>query len=289
MMLDRSAWQGSWRNWRSHLPATLSIAVAFICLAGALLLLTNLSAIERRYANLGRASVYLKTEATSAEVAELEQALLRAPYVESFRIISPEDARKEVLQASGADTALAGIGAGVFGYVIDLHFAQGANAQAVEAARASLTKIPYVDAVDTYENWSAQLESLMRSGAGVTAVLLLLVLGATLSVVGSTMRSILARRAVEVDVLRLVGADRRFIEKPFLIGGALQGAGGATLALLITAGAYAIAHSQVGPDLLAIMGGPPVFLPWHWVTGFIAIGAVLGALSGQLSVRKSTT
>ena len=55
------------RTWRAggaivrlHLLSVFSLAVAFVCLAAALLVVTNLAAVRDRWSRAGRATVYLR-------------------------------------------------------------------------------------------------------------------------------------------------------------------------------------------------------------------------------------
>ena len=56
--------RGMVREWRLHALSVFSLAVAFVCLGAALLVVTNLRAVEERWAHAGRASIYLKDGAT---------------------------------------------------------------------------------------------------------------------------------------------------------------------------------------------------------------------------------
>ena len=55
---------GTWRagrsNWRLQALSIFSLAVAFVCLASALLVVTNLSSVRDRWSRAGRATVYLR-------------------------------------------------------------------------------------------------------------------------------------------------------------------------------------------------------------------------------------
>ncbi len=61
----RRARRGMLREWRLQALSVFSLAVAFVCLGAALLVLTNLRAIEERWAHAGRASIYLKDNAAA--------------------------------------------------------------------------------------------------------------------------------------------------------------------------------------------------------------------------------
>ena len=74
----RRARRGMLREWRLHALSVFSLAVAFVCLGAALLVLTNLRAIEERWAHAGRASIYLKDNAQAQDVESLKLALTTA-------------------------------------------------------------------------------------------------------------------------------------------------------------------------------------------------------------------
>src|SRR3954462_2507280 len=91
----RRARRGMLREWRLQALSVFSLAVAFVCLGAALLVLTNLRAIEERWAHAGRASIYLKDNAAAQDVEQLKAALGSVPIVTSVRYVSASQARAE--------------------------------------------------------------------------------------------------------------------------------------------------------------------------------------------------
>src|SRR5579863_7767211 len=89
----RRARRGMMREWRLHALSVFSLAVAFVCLGAALLVVANLRAAEERWARAGRASVYLKDSASPEEVEALRGALARVVGVTGVHYISSGDAR----------------------------------------------------------------------------------------------------------------------------------------------------------------------------------------------------
>src|SRR6185295_1539915 len=91
----RRARRGMLREWRLHALSVFSLAVAFVCLGAALLVVTNLRSIEDRWAHAGRASIYLKDNASQAEVDSFKVALQNVPGVTQVRYVSSGQARAE--------------------------------------------------------------------------------------------------------------------------------------------------------------------------------------------------
>src|SRR5271170_3256966 len=98
----RRARRGMLREWRLHALSVFSLAVAFVCLGAALLVVTNLRAIEERWAHAGRASIYLKDAATQQDVDLFKNALSRVAGVTNVRYVSSGQARSEFGEQEGA-------------------------------------------------------------------------------------------------------------------------------------------------------------------------------------------
>ena len=93
----KRAFRGAKNDWRLHALSVFSVAVAFVCLAAALLLVVNVGKIRARWAESGRASVYLRKNATAEQVAQIERALKQSDGVTAVRVVSSEDARRELI------------------------------------------------------------------------------------------------------------------------------------------------------------------------------------------------
>ena len=117
--------------------------------------------------------------------------------------------------------------------------------------------------------------------------LALIVFGAVVSVVASTMRLLLEKRRLEVEVLRLVGATTRFVCRPFVVEGAMQGAAGAGVAIALLGVLYTLVRGKFDAQLGVLLGIQPAFLPWQAVLGMLGVGALLGSMTAYMSLRKA--
>ncbi len=283
----RRARRGMVREWRLHALSVFSLAVAFVCLGAALLVVTNLRAVEDRWAHAGRASVYLKEGATQDDVDALRAALARVPGVNGVHYVSSGDARTEFGQRElGANAALAALPVEAFPASIELDVAPDMPDADLADMVGKMKALPSVDDVETYQSWTERLARLVRGGVAASALLALVVLTAVLAVVGSTMRLALQRRRMEVEVLKLVGATDGFVKKPFVIEGSLQGALGATGAIALLAVLFLLVRGRLDGELANLVGVEPTFLPWSIALGMIALGALLGATAALASLRK---
>ena len=282
------AWRGGRADWKLHALSGFSLAVAFVCLASALLVVFNLDAVRQRWARAGRASVYLRDGSTPQMVSELRSALDKTPGVTSVKYVSQEDARQEVVGAS-SDPALAALPAEAFPASLEVDMASTVSDVDLGAIKANLKQIPAVESVETYDQYTGKLQGLMHAGVIASLVLALVVLAAVVSVVASTVRLALQRRCIEVEVLRLVGATEQYVRRPFVVEGCALGAGGAALAVGLLGLMYLIVRVHVADVISLMLGVQPTFLPWYAVAGLIGLGAFLGATASHFSLRRMVT
>ena len=280
---------GTWRAGRSslrvHALSIFSLAVAFVCLAASLLVVTNLAAVRDRWSRAGRATIYLRDGTTEAQVADLTRALEATEGVKRVRMVTSADARREVVSDDG-DSALAALPPAAFPASLEVGFSDDVeDAQLVNVA-TKLRALPPVETVETYQRWTERLSSLLGGGVTASACLAIIVLCAVVSVIWSTMRLLLQRRKIEVEVLKLVGATNAFVRRPFVLEGAAQGAAGALGALLILGVLFLIVRGRFDHELVNLFGVSPSFLPWPVSLGMVALGGSLGAGTAMVSLRK---
>lgn len=273
------------REWRLHALSMFSLAVAFVCLGSALLVVVNLRNIEQRWAHAGRASVYLKDNAPQADIDSVVAALERTPGVIKARYVSSGQARAD-LAKDGEQGELLQLPPEAFPAAIEVEVAPDMTDAELTDTQAKLKQLPNVEDVETYQTWTERLSKLVRGGVAASVLLALVVFASVLAVVGSTIRMALARRKTEVEVLRLVGATDGFVKSPFILEGSVQGAVGASIAVGLLGGLFMMLRGRLDVELALMLGIEPTFLPWQVALGMIAVGALLGAIAAALGLRK---
>ena len=282
--------RGMLREWRLHALSVFSLAVAFVCLGAALLVVTNLQAIQERWAHAGRASIYLKDSASQLDIDAFKAALMRVPGVTNVRYVSSGQARAEFgVQEVSNHAELAALPVEAFPASIEVDVRPDMPDAELSAIVAKIRQLPAVDDVETYQAWTERLSRLVKGGVGAAAVLAVVVFAAVLAVVGSTIRLALQRRRTEVEVLRLVGATDAFVKGPFVLEGSAQGATGAAFAIALLGALFLIVRGRLDGELAALIGVEPTFLPWHVAAQLVGLGALLGAAAAAVGLRKLVT
>lgn len=286
----RRARRGMLREWRLHALSVFSLAVAFVCLGASLLVLTNLRAIEQRWARAGRASIYLRDDAPPEDVDALKAALAEVPGVTGVRYVSPAQALAEFgrVEAQGK-SELASLPVEAFPASLEIEVRPDLSDADLEDIVGKLRMLPAVDDVETYQAWTERLSRLVRGGVAAAALLALVVFASVLAVVGSTIRLALQRRRTEVEVLKLVGATDRFIKGPFLVEGMSQGALGALGAIGLLGALFMLVRGRLDAELASLIGIEPSFLPWHVAGGLVVVGMLLGMVAALLGLRRLVT
>jgi len=279
------AWRGTKSDWRLHSLSVFSVAVAFVCLGSALLVVVNVSHVRDRWASTGRASVYLKKGAERDQIANIERALRASAGVTDVKYVSSEDARHD-MTGQNDDPIVDALPTEAFPASIEVKIESDLAASRLEQLASQLGALPAVERVETYAAWSDRLAALLAGGVTASGLLAFVVLAAVVSVVSSTMRLALQRRRIEVEVLKLVGATDDYVRRPYVVEGAIQGAVGAILALVLLAALFAIVQSRFDASFATLIGMTPSFLPWSVALALVVSGGALGALAALLSVRR---
>ncbi len=283
----RRARRGMLREWRLHALSVFSLAVAFVCLGAALLVLTNLRAVEERWSHAGRISIYLKDGAPTDDVTALKTALGQVPGIADVRYVSSGQAKADFgMHEIDGQNGLSGMPVEAFPASLEVQVRPDVTDRDIGDMVAKLKLLPGVEDVETYQSWTERLTRLMRGGVAAAGLLAIVVFASVLAVVGSTIRLALQRRKTEVEVLRLVGATDRFVKGPFLLEGSAQGALGAAGAIVLLAALFLVIRGRLDGELATLVGIDPSFLPWQVALGMVGVGAVLGAAAAALGLRR---
>lgn len=279
------AWRGGRSDWRLHLLSVFSVSVAFVCMAASLVVVENVRSLCQTWARAGRASVYLRADAKHEAVGEIETALRSTDNVRNVRYVSAEEAQKEIL-AVQSEAVLAQLPNDAFPASLEVTLDDDTSASRIQHLADTLAALPSVESVETYKSWTTRLAAVLRAAVVASAILAAVVFAAVVSVVASTIRLTLQRRRIEVEVLKLVGATDDYVGRPFVIEGAVQGALGSLLAILLVLALFMVVRSRFDAELSVLVGVTPRFLPWYVSLAMIAVGGALGAVAAHGSLRK---
>jgi cell division transport system permease protein len=276
-------------GWPSLLAITV-IGVALLVFGLVLVLVINVQGALRG-GTVYSLHVFLKDGATDMQRQDLQRVLAGLPGNPRVTWVSKDQAwRKFVALFADRPGMIAGLDHDFLPASFVVRFPRAwAGAQSLESIVAHLSSRPGVEEVATgrpwAEKWIATLRALKPLGFVLTVILLM---GVTIIVAG-TVRLNLHRRAAEMSILSLVGADRSFIRGPLLIEGALQGGLGALLAVGGLYLIHLVLRQTLSPALFLGLGSWSWLSPWNLATmGLAGVGSGLaGSLAAVAGWRES--
>lgn len=264
-------------------------AVALTIVAFFAIVVINVQQLTAHWSSQVEIVAYLDSSPDSRALQELQKKILALPEVEGVRYVSQEDAFTQFRQRLGGDADLLdGVEATILPASLDISLKPSQRNQAgVDTVVGRLQKELGLHDLRFGREWLAKFESfvvLLKLGGAVIGGFLLF---AALFIVSNTIRLTQYARRDELEVMGLVGATSMFIKTPFLIEGAIQGAVGGGLAILISFALFRIfLHDGLAALLLASGSGGIQFLPLSFQGLLLGAGIFLGLFGSLMSLRK---
>ncbi len=229
------------------LGSLLSIGVmgiAFSLPAGIYVMLENLQTFSGGFAGAPQLSLFLKLEASKDDVAEIESSLKQNPNVAGFRFVPRDRALEQFKQESEWADVLDGLEHNPLpdAFVIT---ARTSSPEALEKLYAGFAKMPAIDHAQVDSAWARRLDALLRLGRWSVLMLAALLSFSVVAVAFNTVRLQILTMRDEIEVAKLIGATNRFVRRPFLYFGAIQGMIGGAVAWLIISLAIHLMDEQL--------------------------------------------
>lgn len=263
-----------------------AMGVAISLPSGLYLVLDNLDRLAGDLPAQPEISVFLDPAATGGERDALAARLRRADIGEARFL--PRD---EALAALAASQDLADITAGLTENPLPDAWVVRPNTMsrtALDRLASELRGAPGVAETHLDSVWAERLQAGLAVGRTLVAVLAGLFAIALIAISGNAIRvQVLARRD-EIEVSRLIGATDRYIRRPFLYIGALQGLLGGIAAGGVLLAAGAILRVPI-EQLAGLYGSTYPLLPPSAaeIAAVLALVTLFGWLGAWLAVART--
>lgn len=238
----------------SYAISTVSIALVLFLLSGVGYLIWNLSHATNTLKERMTLSVMLSDDCPEEAVTEIGYRLLQTEGVKDATLVTKAQAAEEFKEFAGANfEEFLGHNPLPASYLVTLRASQNPKAM-VEQIEQTVGEWKGVDEV-VYQR--AVVDGMDKNIGKFKLILLLF--GAALLVISlillrNTIRmSVFSRRHI-INTMKLVGASKWFIKRPFLVDALWQGTLAAVLALLLFWG-MVVALSEGFPYIMLISGG----------------------------------
>lgn len=230
-------------------------------------------------------NLFLAPAVPAAEIRQLQSRLAGHPGVMQVEWITRDSALKTLARRTGT-SALGELKDNPLPDVLVVTLSAQTAPDQVEQVIADMRSLPRVETLVADTGWHRKVTAILRAvgAAGalvgaVAAVLLALIVLASVQLQ-------LASSADEMWVLRLVGADTRYIVRPFAYAGALTLACGVALAAALSWAGLEAAAPQAA-DLANLYGVELALapLPLEWLAATTVGAAILGGVTAGLGTR----
>lgn len=227
-------------------------------------------------------SVMLLPEANLEDIGKLMKTLEKSDYVKSTTYITKDEAAAKLKEDLGEDFV------GFLGYnpllgSIDVKLkAEFADMQSVNALKSQISTFGAVKEVYYQQSLIDMINKNMRTLGLIILGFSALLFFIAAALINNTIRLSLYSRRLLIKSMKLVGATRGFIRKPFVVGGIMQGFYGAVIANILLIILLYFSQKEI-PDLVEIQDYRMILT---LMGGVIAAGIFIAGISTFFAVNK---
>lgn len=226
----------------STLFTILVIGVAVAMPSGLYVLLSNLDRAAGGVKPQVELTLFIKTGTPESDSRSLASTLGKQADIEKVMFVSKLDGIKK-LEAAGLADITAGLPENPLPDTLIITPKQSTPA-ALEALNERLKAMETTQQVVMDTDWIKRLSALMGLGKNLVLLLAALLGLALAAITANTIRLQIYAQQDEIEVAQLIGATDRFIRRPFLYFGGIQGfIGGVTGWMIVLLGGYFIEAS----------------------------------------------
>lgn len=279
------------RNGWMSFASISSIFVSLFILGVFLLLSLNLNNLTQQIESQVQIRVYLQTDADDAKTMELSRKIGNMPEVSKVTYVS---------KAEGLELLRGSLGDLLDGYdetnnpLPDSYTIEVVNPEEIAFVAKKIQALNTTDPskpIMSVKYGQGTVEALFKVTNAVRNIGLVIVFGLGLTamfLISNTIKMTIFARRREISIMKLVGATNQFIRWPFFIEGALIGAVGSGLTVVVLLASYAKLVSVTQFDFGLMMIKLVTVEETGMLVGslLIGLGVVLGIWGSTLSVRK---
>jgi cell division transport system permease protein len=272
-----------WRQQPAAYLATLSVLIgSFTILMLCLLVQQNLSNILSRWGRETKVTVYLKETNDPALSAQVKKQIEDARLFSNIIFFSKSEALQNFKQRIGeyapgllSDLEKDNPLPASFELTVE-NQAGSRNLKQIMDWAKSFKNTPGIDEVSYGQGWIENYASLVRVFSVTSWLFIFVVLAGSLFVIGNSIRSSLAQRRDEIEILELFGATRSMVLWPYVFEGLLLGFTASLAALATT---YLLYTWQTGAFISEL-----TFLDLKSQFEFLSLASMLFSIIGGTSL-----
>jgi cell division transport system permease protein len=267
----------------SYVSTVVGMSLVLLLLGVIGVLLLNANRLSRYVRENISFSVVLQDNATEADIAWVRKQLDVSPYVRETKFISKEDAERELREMLGEDfVAFLGYNPLPVSIEAKLRY-RYANNDSIRVIEQKFKEFRQVKEISYQKSLIGQVNDNINK---ISAMLLLfsgLLFFVSFAQINNTIRLSIYSRRFLINTMKLVGATRAFITRPFMLKSALHGVISAMVAMLLLLGLFYLVRNEVGREMVQMV---TVEVMGVLFLCLLAVGVVVGVISTYFAVNK---
>lgn len=230
----------------AYMSSVISISLVLLLVGVACMLLLNAGSVSDYFKENMGVSVILKPDVTEDQALAFQDRLEDERFVKSVTFISQEQGEEEMKQMLGEDF-LDVFETSPIPFSLDINLgASYVSSDSLEVVKGEIQKSVLVDEVNYQETLVDAMNSNFRKISIFLAVIILLLLFVSFVLINNTVRVSVFARRFTIHTMKLVGASRSFIRRPFLWQAAAQGVVSAIVANAVLWGLLSMLKNRFG-------------------------------------------
>lgn len=236
----RVAFQSLWRERWINLLSMLSIAMGMVIITTIIAAVYNIDLFTKNLPERFSVMAYLKDSVSENDSEAVIASIRKHGLVEKTKYISKADALKELrVSLKDADYILEGLGENPLPASIEIRLKkESIGPESVKQIASYIKKINGIDDVQYGEKFLDSIHSFKMGIQTMGLILTIIMTAGTIFICYSTVKILFYRRKEEIETLKLLGATRGFIRRPFLIEGGAIGISGGIISMVVALGFY---------------------------------------------------
>lgn len=264
---------------------TISLSV-FIVSAFALLFI-NATEFLDAWKEGARIIVYLEEETPVAERGQLMNEISQLPGVAGLDYVSKQTAFENLEKSIGYQSSiLVGLEGNPLPDALEIQLQKNIRElERIESIAGNILSLPHVGEVEFARKWLHHFQGVYRLVKVTGMVLACMFFLATLLIVANTIRLIMSARNEEIRIMRIFGAEEKFIKYPLYVEALLQGLMGSGIGLGVLYTTFVVTMGNIN-GVEGYVFFDILFIPWKLAAVILLSSMVIGWVGCYFSIRK---
>ena len=217
----------------SYITSTVSITFILLLLGLFSLLLLNTREISIYAKENIIISVFLKPNIKPAEIQELQKSIEIKAYCKETDFISKERAAEE-LKATFGDDLIDVLEYNPLPASINIKLnAEYSNTDSITIIEQKLLQTNFINDFFYHKSFVHQIDKNVKNISLLVSILSILLLLITITLINNTVRLLIHSKRFTIKTMQLVGANKNFILKPFIINSIIHAVITSLIAIII--------------------------------------------------------